>query len=154
MQFLQTPVQIGLMALLVITSLLTVIRGRTPERLAMVAVVIGSVLTPLVQNWSDLSAPQWGIMAVDAACLAALVALTWRYDRPWLPWAAAFQLITVVTHVGYALNLDILSRAYLSTSYLLFFGVLGAIAWGSIRSGETRHDRRRPPGRDRHLRRS
>jgi len=130
------------MALLVITSLLTVIRGGLPERLAMLTVVIGSVLTPLVQNWSNLNAPQWGIMAVDVACLAALVVLTWRYERAWLPWAAAFQLITVVTHVGYALNLDILSRAYLSTSYLLFFGVLGAIAWGSIRSRGTRHDRR------------
>lgn len=154
MQFLQTPVQIGLMALLVITSLLAMIRGGTPERLAMVAVVVGSVLTPLVQNWSNLDAPQWGIMAVDAACLAALVALTWRYDRPWLPWAAAFQLITVVTHVGYALTLEILARAYLSTSYLLFFGVLGAIAWGSVRPEGVKHDRRRTSGRDRHLRRS
>lgn len=148
MQFLETPVQIGLMALLVITSLLAVIRGGLPERLAMVAVVIGSVLTPLVQNWSDLNAPQWGIMAVDVACLAALVALTWRYDRPWLPWAAAFQLITVVTHVGYALNLDILSRAYLSTSYLLFFGVLVAICWGVVRPEGAIHDRRRAAGRD------
>ncbi len=154
MQFLETPVQIGLMALLVITSLLAVIRGGLPERLAMAAVVIGSLLTPLVQNWSNLNAPQWGIMVVDAACLAALVVLTWRYDRPWLPWAAAFQLITVVTHVGYALNLDILSRAYLSTSYLLFFGVLSAIAWGCVRRGGARHDRRRTPGRDRQLRRS
>lgn len=154
MQFLETPVQIGLTALLVITSILAVIRGGAPERLAMVAVVIGSLLTPLAQNWSDLNAPQWGIMAVDAACLAALVALTWRYDRAWIPWAAAFQLITVVTHVGYALNMDILSRAYLSTSYLLFFGVLAAIAWGCVRPGGTRHDRRRAPGRDRHLRRS
>lgn len=154
MQFLQTPVQIGLMALLVITTVLAMIRGGLPERLAMIAVVAGSLLTPLVQNWSNLGAPQWGIMAVDAACLAALVALTWRFNRSWLPWAAAFQLITVVTHVGYALNLDILSRAYLSTSYLLFFGVLGAIAWGCIRREDPKHDRRRTPGRDRHLRRS
>lgn len=153
MQFLETPVQIGLMALLVITALLAVIRGGTPERLAMVTVVAGSVLTPLVQNWSDLNTPQWGIMAVDAACFAALAALTWRYDRAWLPWAAAFQLITMATHLGFALNLNILSRAYLSTSYLLFFGVLSAIAWGCIRRGNPKHDRHRTPGRDRHLRR-
>lgn len=134
------------MALLVITALLAIFRGGLPERLAMTAVIAGSVLTPLVQNTADFNAPQWGIMAIDIACFAVLVVLTWRFDRPWLPWAAAFQLITAVTHVGMALNLDILGRAYLSTSYLLFFGVLAAIFWGSIRSGGREHDRRRTIG--------
>lgn len=154
MQFLETPVQIGLMILFIVVAGLTCWRGGRPERLAMTALVAASLASPLVQDTSNFDTPQWGVMIVDILLLAALTALVWRYSRSWLPWAAAFQLITVMTHVGYALNLDILSRAYLSTSYLLFFGELAAIAWGVLRHGGPGHDRGRPPGRDRHLRRS
>lgn len=133
MQFLQTPVQIGLTAFLVIAAVVVLARGGRPERLAMIAVIVASLVTPLVQNTTDFNAPQWGIMAVDTALFAVLAALTWRFNRGWLPWAAAFQLITVMTHVGMALNANILGRAYLSTSYLLFFGLLVAICWGLVR---------------------
>lgn len=154
MQFLETPVQIGLMILFVVIAGLTYWRGGRPERLAMTALIAASLASPLVQNTSNFDAPQWGVMIVDVLLFSAFAALVWRYDRSWLPWAAAFQLITIMTHVGFALNLDILSRAYLSTSYLLFFGELAAITWGVFRNGGPRHDRHRTPGRDRHLRRS
>lgn len=151
MQRLETPVQIGLTVLLVIIAGFALWRGGRPERLAVIALIVASLASPLVQNTSNFNAPQWGIMIVDVLLFIAFAALAWLFGRSWIPWAAAFQLITVVTHVGYALNLDILSRAYLSTSYLLFFGVLSAIAWGSVPSGGTRRDRRRTPGRDRRL---
>lgn len=154
MQFLETPVQIGLMFLFVVVAGLTFWRGGRPERLAMTALIAASLASPLVQNTSDFASPQWGIMIVDALLFAAFVSLAWVYDRSWLPWVAAFQLITVTTHVGYALNLDILSRAYLSTSYLLFLCELAAIAWGVFRNGGPRHDRPGTRRRDRHLRRS
>lgn len=140
MQFLETPVQIGLTALLVIAAVVVLVRGGLPERLAMVGVIIASLATPLVQDTTNLNEPQWGIMAVDSALFAAFAALTWRFPRPWLPWASAFQLITVMTHVGIALNANILGRAYLSTSYLLFFGVLIAICWGVARPDRSGHD--------------
>lgn len=154
MQFLETPVQIGLTILFIVIAGLTYWRGGRPERLAMTALVVASLASPLVQNTSNIDAPQWGVMIVDVVLFSAFAALVWRYDRSWLPWAAAFQLITIMTHVGFALNLDILSRAYLSTSYLLFFGELVAITWGVLRHGGPEHDRGRTAGRDRHLRRS
>ncbi|MFC5374687.1 hypothetical protein ACFPIF_19170 [Brevundimonas faecalis] len=145
MQQLETPVQIGLTALLVVVAVLALWRGGRLERLAMMAVIIATLVTPLVQNTADLHAPQWSIMAVDAALFLFLAALAWRYSPAWLLWAAAFQLITVATHVGYALNLDIVSRAYLSTSYLLFTGLLAAISWGVIQH-ESRRRKSRQAG--------
>lgn len=154
MQQLETPVQIGLTALFVVIAALTLWRGGRPERLAMIALIVASLASPLVQNTSNFSAPQWGVMIVDGLLFLAFAGLVWRFDRSWLPWAAAFQLITVVTHVGFALNLDILGRAYISTSYLLFLGELAAIAWGVFRPGGRPHDRNGAAGRDRRLHRA
>jgi len=152
MQRLETPVQIGLTVLLVVIAAFTLWRGGRPERLAMIALIAASLASPLVQNTVDLSAPQWGIMIVDILLFLAFAALAWRFDRSWIPWAAAFQLITVVTHLGYVVNQDILSRAYLSTSYLLFFGELAAITWGVLRKERAKDDRHRAPRRHRRLR--
>lgn len=142
MLFLQTPVQIGLTVALVVGVVLTIWRGRRPERLAMVGMVLMTVISPLVQDWDHPNATQWGIMATDSAYLLMLVVLTWIYDRAWLVWAAAFQLLTVVTHIGMALNVEILGRAYISSSYLLFAGVLGAVLWGVVRPAGVEHERR------------
>jgi len=140
MQLLQTPVQLGLTAIWLIASVFVLIRGGSLERIAMTLVIVASLASPFVQDFSRLHAPQWGLMAVDGVLFLALAAMTWRYDKPWLPWAAGFQLMTVVTHVGKALNPDILGRAYLSTSYLLFVGLLAALIWGTVRRSEGLRD--------------
>lgn len=146
MLFLQTPAQIGLTVALVLGVLFTIWRGGRPERWAMVGMVLMTVISPLVQDWDQPNATQWGIMATDAAYLLMLVVLTWIYDRAWLVWASAFQLLTVVTHIGMALNVEVLGRAYISSSYLLFAGVLGAVLWGVARPASVGHERRGESG--------
>jgi len=140
MQLLETPTQIGLTAAFVIAALYVLARGGRLERISMILVIVASIASPLVQDFSQLNAPQWGLMAVDGALFAAFAAMVWRFDRAWLPWAAAFQLMTLTTHVGKALNPDILGRAYLSTSYLLFVGLLAALIWGTARPSEGLRD--------------
>lgn len=140
MQILETPLQIGLTLALVVGAVWALWRGGRAERWATIGLVAASVISPLVQDWSP-NATQWGIMAVDVAYLLMLVALTVRFDRSWLPWAAAFQLLTAMTHIGMALNIELLARGYISTSYVLFVGVLGSILFGVARPG--------PQGRER-----
>jgi len=140
MQLLETPTQIGLTAALLIVALYVLVRGGRLEKISMVLVIAASVASPLVQDFSRLNAPQWGLMAVDGVLFTAFAVMVWRFDRPWLPWAAAFQLMTLTTHVGKALNPDILGRAYLSTSYLLFVGLLAALVWGTARPSEGLRD--------------
>lgn len=143
MQLLETPVQLGLTAIWLLASIFVLVRGGSLERVAMILVIIASLVSPLVQDFSRLQATQWGLMVVDGALFLALAVMTWRYAQPWLPWAAGFQLMTVATHFGKALHPDILGRAYLSTSYLLFVGLLASLVWGAAASQRARHDRDR-----------
>lgn len=143
MQLLQTPVQLGLTVVWLLVSIFVLVRGGWLERVAMTLVIVASLASPLVQDFSRLHATQWGLMAVDGVLFLALALMTWRHDKPWLPWAAGFQLMTVVTHFGKALHPDILGRAYISTSYLLFIGLLASLAWGAALSREQPLDRDR-----------
>lgn len=132
MQVLQTPIQIALTAAFVATTGIALWRGGRPERWAALGVVLATLASPLVQYRADPNATQWAIMAVDTALLAQLAWLTWRWDKAWLIWASAFQLLTVVTHIGMALNVTLLGRAYIASSYLLFAGLLLALLFGSL----------------------
>lgn len=146
MQVLETPFQITLTVALFVGAAYAIWRGGRPERWAMIGLVAASIASPLVQNWSDGDATQWAIMAVDAAYFAQLAWLTVRFDRPWLVWASAFQLLTVMTHVGMELNLDLHGRGYIISSYVLFIGVLAAILHGVARPARSSDE---PGGRHR-----
>lgn len=143
MQVLETPLQITLTLALVVGGVYAIWKGGRPERWAMIGLVAASVASPLVQNWSDGEALQSGIMAVDAIYLILLIWLTWTSDRPWLVWASAFQLLTVMTHIAMLLNVDLHGRAYIISSYVLFVGVLAAIVCGVVWPREPRHERAR-----------
>jgi hypothetical protein len=149
MQVLETPLQLTLTFALIVGAVYGIWRGGPAERAAMIGLVLASLASPLVQNWSDGHATQWSIMAVDALYLAQLVWLTIRHARSWLPWAAAFQLLTTMTHVGMHLNIDLQGRGYIISSYLLFIGVLAAIIYGVARPGRASGERARAIGSDR-----
>lgn len=139
MERLHTPLQIGLTLAMVLCLSLALWRGDRALRLAAVGMVLGSVLSALVQDHTRPEAAQWVIMGVDAGYLALLVALVWRTLQGWLVWAAALQLAQTITHVSFALNPEIFGRAYISTSYVLFAGLLIALFWGLGARGD-RHD--------------
>lgn len=140
MQVLETPFQITLTLALIVGAVYAIWRGGRPERSAMIGLVIASLASPLVQNGSNGEATQWSIMAVDAVYLLQLVWLTSRFDRAWLIWAAAFQLLTVMTHVGMELNFALHGRGYIASSYVLFIGVLAAILHGAARPARPADD--------------
>lgn len=139
MQSLHTPLQIGLTVAMAVCLLVALWKGDGSARLAALGMVAGSVLSALVQDRANPDAAQWLIMGVDAAYLGLLAAIAWRWPARWLVWAAAFQLAQAVTHLSFALNPEILGRAYISTSYVLFAGLLAALFAGLLRS-EAAHE--------------
>ncbi len=78
-------------------------KGRAPERWGALFFYGAWLLTIAVYNPKGL-ATQWAIFGVDTVLLALLTALALRSDRFWPLFMAAFQLLTVLTHVGRALD--------------------------------------------------
>jgi hypothetical protein len=107
-------------------------RGSRPERVGMTIVAIGYVLTPLVEQRDSWYAPQFGIMAVDAAILAAFIAMAFRYDRYWTICATAFQAIAVLIHFAFLINPPALYRAYFYASFSIGYLILGSILGGVV----------------------
>lgn len=140
MERLHTPLQIGLTLAMVLCLAIAFWKGGRALRLAAAGMVLGSVLSALVQDRTRPEAAQWIIMTVDAGYLALLVVMVWRTLHGWLMWAAALQLAQVITHVSFALNPEIFGRAYISTSYVLFAGLLIALFWGLVRKGGSDHE--------------
>lgn len=76
-------------------------RGGVPERIGvaiLIAAILGSALVPAASE-PRFRGFEWGVAAVDAAMLLALVALALRAQRYWPMWMAAVLVATVVTHL-------------------------------------------------------
>ncbi|OYY79346.1 MAG: hypothetical protein B7Y43_02710 [Sphingomonas sp. 28-62-20] len=88
------------LAILVVSCLYAGMRGGPPERLAaltLVAAIIASVFAP-ASNAIRFQGIEYGIMAVDTACLVAVVAIAIHAQRYWPMWMAAILLDIVLTH--------------------------------------------------------
>jgi hypothetical protein len=88
-----------------------------------------SLLLENRHNWLD---PQWGVLLVDLAFLAVLLAFALRNAANWLLFAAAFQLLSVVTHMAIMVDGGVRARAYFQGlaiwSYLVLIS-LGVGVW-------------------------
>lgn len=88
---------IGLMAL-AICCYLAWRHGGLDERLTAGAFVAATLASRLLQT--GYGHTEMGVLAVDLALLAALIVLALRSDRFWPMWAAAFQLVGSMVHIG------------------------------------------------------
>lgn len=128
--FLATAAQIGGVILNVLVCGVAVWKGARTERIAAISIIVAAVLSPLVQSWDDWTSPQWNILLVDAANLAVFLYLLVRTHRVWLLFGCAFQLLAVLSHMSMLLDPRIMSHAYFSTLYVMFYGLMIALACG------------------------
>ena len=140
--FLATAAQIGGVILNVVVCGAAVWKGAQTERIAAISILIASILSPLVQNWSNWTSPQWNLLIVDAANLVVFLYLLVRTHRVWLLFGCAFQLLAVLSHTAMLIDSSIMARAYISTLYLMFYGLMIALAVG-IWEGRSRERRAR-----------
>lgn len=128
--FLATAAQIGGVILTIVVCGVAIWKGARTERIAAISIVIASILSPLVQNWTDWHSPQWNILIIDAANLGVFLYLLVRTHRVWLLFGGAFQLLAVLSHLGMLIDPSVMSGAYISTLYLMFYGLMAALAVG------------------------
>lgn len=105
-------------------------RGRGPERAVALANLAAWILTPLAYR-NSLMDPQWGVFIVDGMFMLLLVWFAVTTDRSWLLFAAAFQLLAVITHIAIAVDPGVRTLAYFRGLVIWSYLVLGALAVGA-----------------------
>ena len=106
-------------------------RGGAGERIVAVSNLVAYAATILFQDMRNFFDPQVGIMGVDIAFLALLLALAARTNRSWLLFAAAFQLLAVVIHIAIAADADVRSLAYFRGLIIWSYLILLSMAAGT-----------------------
>jgi hypothetical protein len=89
-------------------------RGGKWERLGALTLLAGSILTLIAvsaasRRFADV---ETGILLVDAAVLAAFLAIALRSDRYWPLWTAALQLIGLLGHFAKLADLEMPRNGY------------------------------------------
>ena len=119
------------LAAMIAVSAYAFLRGGRPERTVAIANIVAYLATIAVQNRQDWFHPQWSMLTVDVAFLALLVGMALLVDRYWLLFAAAFQLLGVVTHLAIIADPSVRSLAYLRSLGIWGYMVLVALAAGA-----------------------
>ena len=114
------------------------LKGDEPERVGAGAYALGLLASRLLQDESRLSGPQWGVMAVDMILLAVYVGLAWKSRRPWPVWASALLALIVMCHVLMTIDLRPPLAAFYAVMNLASYGVLLALALGTVRAWQDR----------------
>lgn len=125
-------------------------RGGAPERIVALILVAGSAATWGVtmgirggraDHFLDL---EISVMVVDAAMLAALLAVALRADRFWPLWLTALQGFGVISHIAKAIAPEIMPNVYqIVQAFIAYPGLLLLIAatrWHRRRLRATGHD--------------
>jgi hypothetical protein len=106
-------------------------RGEDEERLAAGGELASWAVTLLVFR-SRSEGTQWSVLAIDTVLLGLFVWIALRSRRYWPLFAAGFQLLAVLTHVGRTLDTSVSGWAYLTAvliwNYLTLF-TIGYAAW-------------------------
>lgn len=111
-------------------------KGRTPERIVVVALFALQWGTPFVDHLF-IGHFRWGVASLSFAMFCLLVGLALRYDRWWLLLAAGAQLIAVSTHLAGIAGSDALLWSIVSTRMVVWFN--------SCSSPSSASGRRAPP---------
>ncbi|MEZ5708455.1 MAG: hypothetical protein R3E02_03585 [Blastomonas sp.] len=101
--------------------------GRWGSMLLLVAVILTVPANRVDRTWSDT---QFAVAAVDTAYLVGIFIVALNSRRYWPIWAAAFQVLTVLTHLATMLGPSVTPKIYYAMSTfwivpLIFSMVIG-----------------------------
>ena len=120
-------------------------KGRTPERIVVVALFTLQGGTPFVDHLF-IGHFRWGVASLSFAMFCLLVGLALRYDRWWLLLAAGAQLIAVSPHLASIAGSDALLWSIVSTRMVVWFELLLLALFGvwEARAAPYAHPQSRP----------
>lgn len=124
--------------LVVAVCLFAFLKGGEPERIGAGAYILGWFASLLLQDGGALYRVQYALMAVDIIMLLVLIGLAWKCRIAWPAWAAACQLLVVMSHFLSMSDLRPSSGNYLAVINLAGMGVLIAIGVGAFWSWQER----------------
>lgn len=120
----------GLIVLLLVCGMAIWRGGPVERRIAAVVAVawVGSILL----DDDASSGVQYRLFAIDCVLAVWLVAEAALSRRIWPAFAAAAQLMIVMTHVAFAVNARIVQEGFFSAYYIWSYLVLLALAIGVL----------------------
>lgn len=114
------------------------LKGDEPERVGAGACALALLASLLLQNDSQLTGPQWGLMTVDTVMLGVYSALAWKSRRSWPVWATALQALIIMSHLLTVIDLRPPLAAFYAVMNLANYGILLALTLGTLRSWRDR----------------
>jgi hypothetical protein len=124
--------QIGLLPM-VLAAILAFAKGDEPERLAMGAYLLGWMAGMLIQDSANLHRNfQPGLLGLDVVMLIVFGSVAWKFKRTWPIWAAALQLVIIMSHLVILFDLRLSMAAFYTVLNLASYGILAAIGIGSF----------------------
>ena len=125
------PAQIGAV-LMIAVGVFAFLKGDQPEKVGAGAYVLAWFASLLIQEDGQLYRIQWGMFAIDLAVLVVFGALVWKSKRSWPVWAAALQLLAVMSHVLVMIDLRTPMASFYTVLNISSYGILLSIAVGSF----------------------
>ena len=126
------------LTLLVATMVYALRKGGETERLGAITLLIAIILSELASNLGPRSfqgsggpATDIDMMVIDLGLFIAFVIIAYRSTKFWPIWAAASQLVAVLTHWVFILDPSVVRTAYATAQPFWVFPMLGAIAIGT-----------------------
>lgn len=108
-----------------------IVRGRTDERIAAVAILSATLLSVIARS-HDFASPETGILFIDLALLGLLIVIAMRSDRFWPLWAAGFQVVGTMIHLATFVQVDIWPPAYVAAQGFWGWPVMAALFTGTL----------------------
>lgn len=126
-----SPIFVFSQTLLVAVAALAFWRGRFWERTTAAVLLLNWLGTALAPPFNFID-PPWVIIGLDAAvCLFLLYAALYS-DRRWTLWAAAFQVLLMANHFGFARHDSMEQWAFVTAYYIWGDLLLVALAMGTL----------------------
>ncbi|MDB5421081.1 MAG: hypothetical protein JWR59_1028 [Brevundimonas sp.] len=108
------------------------VKGDESERFAAGAYVLSWFASMLLQRDGELYEVQWGVFAVDTVMLFVLGGLIWKSRKAWPVWAAACNLLIVMSHIVLMVDARPPMVAFITVVNLAGYGVLLSLAVGTF----------------------
>ncbi|MBN9478727.1 MAG: hypothetical protein J0I52_00680 [Bordetella sp.] len=117
---------------MVAIGLFALAKGGRPERIGAGTMLSAWFLSILTQTYLGYAQIQWPMFLIDLGVLGVFIALVWKSPRTWPVWAAAFQLLTVASHVMVMMKLKPEISSFYTVLNMTAYGIMIAIAVGAF----------------------